>query len=86
MKVAINLLISGIVAIWIGVIAVVSIQNITPISLRFLFLRSIEIPLGVVLALSVGVGLSAGAIAPLLLPKPPPQEEEDPLENWSDLE
>ena len=60
-----NLLISLIIAAWIGAIAVFSIQNIQPISLQFLAFNSIELPLGVLLALSVGVGLVVGAVFPV---------------------
>jgi uncharacterized integral membrane protein len=67
MKVFTNLLTSLIVAGWIGAIAILSIQNITPVSLRFLSFESIQLPAGLVLAFSVGIGLIAGAIAPILL-------------------
>lgn len=59
-----DLLISLIMAAWIGAIAIFSIQNIQPTSLEFLMFRTIELPLGVLLALSVGVGLVVGAILP----------------------
>ncbi|AFZ44731.1 hypothetical protein PCC7418_2589 [Halothece sp. PCC 7418] len=48
--------------------AVISIQNITAISLQFLFFRSVEIPFGVLLAFGFSVGLILGAILPLLTP------------------
>lgn len=66
MRTIANLLTSLIVAVWIGVIAIVAIQNFTPVSLRFLAFESIQLPLGIVLAFGVGVGLIGGAIAPLL--------------------
>ncbi|NET59539.1 MAG: LapA family protein [Symploca sp. SIO2E6] len=65
MKTLANLLSSLIVAGWIGAIALLSIQNIKPVSLRFLYWESIEIPVGLVLAFSVGFGLIGGA---MLLP------------------
>jgi uncharacterized integral membrane protein len=55
--------ISFLVAIWASAIGILSVQNATPVSFNFLFLKSIQIPVGVVLAL----GLSAGAIAGALL-------------------
>ncbi|NEQ81905.1 MAG: DUF1049 domain-containing protein [Moorea sp. SIO2I5] len=61
-----NLLTSLIVAIWIGAIAIFSIQNITEVYLKFLVFESIDLPIGVVLAISVGIGLVGGAIAPLV--------------------
>ncbi|WP_293095911.1 LapA family protein [Moorena sp. SIOASIH] len=60
------LLTSLIVAIWIGAIAIFSIQNITEVSVKFLVFESIDLPIGVVLAVSVGIGLVGGAIAPLV--------------------
>lgn len=69
MRTLTNLLISLIIAAWLGAIAVFSIQNIQPISLQFLVFNSIELPLGVLLALSVGVGLVIGAGVPLFFRK-----------------
>ncbi|HEY9823770.1 MAG TPA: LapA family protein [Candidatus Sericytochromatia bacterium] len=61
-----NLVTSLIVAGWICAIAILSIQNITPISLKFLNFETIQLPVGIVLAFSVGLGLIGGAIAPVL--------------------
>lgn len=66
MRTLANLLTSIVLAAWIAVIALLSIQNITPISLQFLALQTIQIPLGLVLAFSVGVGVMGGAIAPVV--------------------
>ena len=66
MKTIANLLTSIILTVWIAAIAILSIQNITPISLKFLVFQTIQIPLGIVLAFSVGIGAMAGAIAPVL--------------------
>lgn len=66
MKTIANLLTSIILAAWIAAIAILSVQNFTPISLKFLMFQTIQIPLGIVLAFSVGVGAIAGAIAPVL--------------------
>lgn len=66
MKTITNLLTSLILAGWVGAIAILSIQNITPVSLKFLVFQTIEIPFGIVLAFSVGIGAIAGAIIPLV--------------------
>ncbi len=66
MKTIANLLTSLILAGWIAAIGILSIQNITSVSLKFLGVETIQIPVGVVLAFSVGVGAIGGAIAPLL--------------------
>lgn len=97
MKTFTNLVTSLIIAAWIGVISVFSVQNYTQISLKFLNFESIKLPVGVVLALSVGVGMVAGAIAPTFWqvpksrqrkPKRMPEknreylENKDPIEDW----
>jgi len=61
-----NLLMCVIVAVWIVAIALISVQNATPVSLRFLSFQSIQIPVGLVLAFSAGIGLiAAGILQPL---------------------
>jgi lipopolysaccharide assembly protein A len=74
MKFISNLLSSLLLATWIGAIAIFSIQNIQEISLQFLNFSSIAIPIGVLLALSVGIGMSIGAILPLFWQKSASQE------------
>lgn len=51
-----------IIALWVGAIALISVQNATPVTLQFLFLRSVEIPMGLVLAFSAGLGMLGAAI------------------------
>lgn len=46
-------------------IAIVSVQNATPVSLRFLTFESIQIPVGLVLTFFVALGMIA---ASLMLP------------------
>ena len=62
MKILIPILISLIVAIWVVAIAIISVQNATPVSLKFLTFQTIQIPVGLVLAFSAGVGLIAMAL------------------------
>lgn len=57
MKTIANLLISVIVAMWVMAIALLSVQNATLVRLKFLSLQSIQIPVGLVLAFCVCVGL-----------------------------
>ncbi len=66
MKTLANLLTSLILAAWIGAIAILAIQNFTLVSLKFLAFESIQLPVGIVLAFSVGIGVIGGAIAPVL--------------------
>lgn len=65
MKTFTNLLTSIILAIWAGAIAILAVQNATSVSLKFFTFESIQMPVGVVLAFSAGVGAIGGAIAPL---------------------
>lgn len=55
-------LISVVVAFWVVAIAIVSIQNATPVTLKFLIFQSIQIPIGLILAFSVGLGLITMAV------------------------
>ncbi|NEP02493.1 MAG: LapA family protein [Symploca sp. SIO2E9] len=66
MKSFTNVFTSLIVAIWIAAIAILSVQNFESVSLRFLSWESIKLPMGLVLAFSVSIGLIGGAIAPWL--------------------
>ena len=43
-------------------IAIFSVQNATPISLKFLWLTSVPIPMGVIFAFSLCLGLLAGLV------------------------
>lgn len=66
MKTLVNLLTPLILASWIVAIAILSVQNASSVSLRFLTFESIKLPAGLVLAFSVGVGMLAGAISPVI--------------------
>ncbi|WP_193195140.1 LapA family protein [Nostoc sp. MG11] len=62
MKTLAPFLISLVVAIWVVAIAIISVQNATPVSLKFLTFQSIQIPAGLVLAFSAGFGLISMAV------------------------
>lgn len=62
MSIITNFLTSLILAIWVGAIAILSVQNFTSVTLKFLSFQSIEIPVGLVLAFSAGAGMLGGAI------------------------
>jgi uncharacterized integral membrane protein len=66
MKTIANLLISLIISFWLILIAVFSIQNITPVSLHFLGFKSIKIPVGVLLSMFIAIGIILGSFIPLL--------------------
>ena len=62
-----NLITSLILATWVAIIALFSIQNYEQISLKFIVFESVEIPLGVILAFCGAVGMVLGAVIPILL-------------------
>lgn len=62
MKTVAPLITSVIVAFWVAAIAIISVQNATPVSLKFLTFQSVQIPVGLVLAFSAGIGLIAMAV------------------------
>lgn len=66
MKAFVGLLNSLMLAGYIVAIAIFSIQNIEPISLKFLVFQSINIPVGVLLAMCGGVGMMIGWFVSLL--------------------
>ncbi|MEL6495722.1 MAG: lipopolysaccharide assembly protein LapA domain-containing protein [Cyanobacteria bacterium J06623_7] len=70
MKFFTSLLSSLILAILIVAIAIFSIQNIQAVSLQFLTFKSIDIPVGILLALCSAVGIVLGALVPLLFSRP----------------
>ncbi|MGF1568007.1 MAG: hypothetical protein ACFCVD_08035 [Nodosilinea sp.] len=63
----IRLLFALIPALWVVAIAIIAVQNATPISLQLLNLQSIEIPFGVLLAFCAAAGMVAAAILLIVL-------------------
>jgi lipopolysaccharide assembly protein A len=86
MKTFTHLLTSIIMAVWVGAIAVFSIQNIEAVVLKFLTFQSIQLPVGVMLSFCFGGGLILGAIAPLLLPSSKKANRRRYLSRDEDLE
>lgn len=66
MSIITNLFSSLLLAAWVVAAAVLAVQNVTGVSLRFLGGQTIQIPVGVLLALCVALGVVAGAIVPLV--------------------
>ncbi|WP_017300416.1 lipopolysaccharide assembly protein LapA domain-containing protein [Nodosilinea nodulosa] len=54
-------------ALWVVAIAIIAVQNATPVSFRLLTLQSIEIPFGVLLAFCAAAGMLAAALVLLVL-------------------
>jgi uncharacterized integral membrane protein len=54
-------------AFWMVAIAIVAVQNATPVAIQFLMLRSVELPFGVVLSFCVAGGMMVTMLLLLLL-------------------
>lgn len=58
-----HLLLSLLFSLGIAIAAILSVQNATAVSIHFLAWHSVSIPVGIVLAFAVGIGVLGGAIA-----------------------
>ncbi len=67
----IRLMLALVPALWGVAIAIIAVQNATPVSIQLLNLQSIAIPFGVLLAFCVAAGMLAAAIVLLVLGGPP---------------
>ncbi len=56
------LAISFLVAILASAIGIISVQNAAPVSLNFILFKSIQMPVGLVLAMSISAGLMVAAL------------------------
>ncbi|MFB2768042.1 DUF1049 domain-containing protein [Pelatocladus sp. BLCC-F211] len=66
MKTLATLLTIIILVFWIMAVALLSVQNATPISLKFLSFQSIQLPVGLLLAFCAAVGMvGMGLLQPL---------------------
>lgn len=71
------LLTSVLLAAWIAIAAIVAIQNFSPVSFRLFQWQSIQVPVGLVLALSAGIGAIGTALVLPLASSPDDAEEPD---------
>lgn len=69
MKIFANFVGSLLLAFWISAIAIFSIQNIQLVSVKFVVWQSIQVPVGVLLAICAGCGIILGSLLPLLWQK-----------------
>lgn len=58
----VNFLASLLLATWVSAIALVSVQNATPVSLRFLMWQSVQIPIGLLIGFSASIGMVGAAL------------------------
>jgi uncharacterized integral membrane protein len=63
----IRLVFAAVPAVWVVAIAIVAVQNATPVSFRLITLQSIEMPFGVLLAFFAAAGMVATALVLLVL-------------------
>jgi uncharacterized integral membrane protein len=54
---------SLVLATWISAMALIAIQNATPVTLQFLVAQSVSIPVGLVMAFSASLGMVGAALA-----------------------
>ncbi|MDX2217167.1 MAG: LapA family protein [Oculatellaceae cyanobacterium bins.114] len=72
-----NFLVSLIVAFWISAIALLSVQNAAPVTLRFLTFQSVQMPLGIVVAFGAAFGtVGMALVLPSLKPSRSTQRED----------
>lgn len=57
-----TILINFLIVFWIGAIALIAIQNATPFTLQFFGWQTISMPLGIMIAFSVILGVITGTI------------------------
>ena len=62
----VNVIVSTITASWIILIALISVQNASLVSINFVVWKSIDLPWGLVLAGGVALGFLIGGCLPLL--------------------
>ncbi|MFZ4675149.1 MAG: hypothetical protein ACOYM4_05535 [Nodosilinea sp.] len=63
----IRLVFAVVPAVWVVAIAIIAVQNATPVSFRLITLQSIEMPFGVLLAFCAAAGMVATALVLLVL-------------------
>ncbi|MEB3228069.1 MAG: lipopolysaccharide assembly protein LapA domain-containing protein [Synechocystis sp.] len=61
-----QLAIAFLLATGLTALALLSIQNVTPVALTFLAFRSIQLPVGILLVFCVATGLVVGALLPMV--------------------
>ncbi len=72
-----TLITACLIAVWIGAISLIAVQNAAPIALKFLTFQTIELPFGLVIAFSVMIGILGTAIVQPILGLLPHQGEHD---------
>jgi uncharacterized integral membrane protein len=63
----VRLIFALVTALWVMAIAIIAVQNATPVSLRLLNLESIAMPFGVMLAFCAAAGMVGAALVLVVL-------------------
>ncbi|MBD1910396.1 MULTISPECIES: lipopolysaccharide assembly protein LapA domain-containing protein [unclassified Leptolyngbya] len=58
----VNFVVSSLTAIWVSAIALLSVQNATPVTLRLLGFQMVPIPIGLLMGFSASAGLVGTAV------------------------
>lgn len=58
----VNFVVSSLTAIWVSAIALLSVQNATPVTLRLLGFQTVPIPIGLLMGFSASAGLVGTAL------------------------
>lgn len=62
----INFLLALSAAVWVIAIAIIAVQNATPVAINFLTFQSVRLPFGVALAFSVAAGMVGVTVVQIL--------------------
>lgn len=79
-----QLMIALIMAAWLLTMVLLSIQNVTPVSLKFLLFESIDLPIGLLLTFSLCGGLVLGSSIVIFRPRRNPRSI--PTPEFDDLD
>jgi uncharacterized integral membrane protein len=79
-----QLVIALILAAWLLAMVLLSIQNVAPISLKFLLFESIDLPIGLLLTLCLCGGLVLGSLLGVF--KPSPRSRSIPTPEFDELD
>jgi uncharacterized integral membrane protein len=62
MQTLLSLVIASMIGVWVAAIAILSVQNATPVALHVLTYSTIQMPIGVTLAFCSAIGIICGAL------------------------
>jgi uncharacterized integral membrane protein len=75
-----NLIAALLVAFWVSAIALISVQNAQTVTVNFLQFQTVPIPVGVVLAFCVAIGIAGTALVLPFWQAPAPRPFDDSID------